>query len=285
MKHLLLIGHGYLGEEVARQALEADWRVTAVSRGEPGATSHPALREESADVSDSGSVSALESRIGQVDFVIHCASSGRGGIEAYEAVYLEGCRNLIAAFPETGLLFTSSSSVYGQTDGSVVTEESPAEPDRETGRLLRAAEEEVLRSGGWVFRLSGIYGDHRSVILRKFLRGEATLEENGERFLNQIHRADAASAIMLAANGSLEPGIWNVSDARPLRQLDCFTELCRLYGRPLPPTAPRDLNRKRGWTHKQVSSAKLQAAGWTPRFPSFLDAVESIAPTVDLRDT
>jgi hypothetical protein len=43
-------------------------------------------------------------------------------------VYLEGCRNLIAAFPGVRLLFTSSTSVYAQTDGAAVTEESAAEP-------------------------------------------------------------------------------------------------------------------------------------------------------------
>lgn len=282
MKHLLLIGHGYLGQETSRQALAAGWRVTAVSRGESGAAPQPGLTEETADVSDFDSVSALAARAGEVEFVVHCASSGRGGAESYEAVYLNGCRHLAAAFPKAGLLFTSSSSVYGQTDGSIVTEESPAEPDRDTGRLLRAAEDAVLSNGGWVFRLSGIYGDHRSVILRKFLRDEATLEENGERFLNQIHRADAASAVVMAAEGKLAPGIWNVSDARPLRQLDCFEELCRRFNRPMPPSAPRDLNRKRGWTHKQVSSAKLRSVGWQPRFPSFLDAVDSVAPTLDL---
>ena len=42
------------------------------------------------------------------------------------------------------LLFTSSTSVYAQTDGSVVTEESPAIPDRETGSLLLAAETVTL---------------------------------------------------------------------------------------------------------------------------------------------
>ena len=48
----------------------------------------------------------------------------------------------------------------------------------------------------------------------------------------------------------------------------------------MPPTGPRDPDRKRGWTHKRVSNAKLRATGWEPRFPCFLDAVESIAPTL-----
>jgi len=52
------------------------------------------------------------------------------------------------------------------------------------------------------------------------------------------------------------------------------------FGLPRRPTAPRDLNRKRGWTHKQVSNAKLRATGWTPEFPGFLDAAPGLAATL-----
>ena len=68
-------------------------------------------------------------------------------------------RNICARFSRgAALAFTSSTSVYAQGDGEWVTEESPAEPDRETGRVLRATEEFVLAGGGIVARLAGIYG-------------------------------------------------------------------------------------------------------------------------------
>jgi hypothetical protein len=53
--------------------------------------------------------------------------------------------------------------------------------------------------------------------------------------------------------------------------------LAALFQKPLPPSGPKDLDRKRGWTHKQVSNAKLLASGWRPKFPSFADAVSIIA--------
>ena len=56
----------------------------------------------------------------------------------------------------------------------------------------------------------------------------------------------------------------------------------RIFERPLPPTGPRDLDRKRGWTHKRVSNAKLVSTGWQPRFPCFLDAAREILPTLEL---
>ncbi|MEM9237885.1 MAG: hypothetical protein AAGB14_14015, partial [Verrucomicrobiota bacterium] len=171
-------------------------------------------------------------------------------------------------------------SVYPQTEGETVTEESPAEPDRETGQILREAEKVVLNHEGIIFRLSGIYGPGRSVILNKFLAGEATLEEDGRRILNQIHRDDAARGVLQAALGFCGPGIWNVSDSTPTSQLDTYSALARIFDKEMPPSVPRDLNRKRGWTHKRVDNAKLRSTGWTPRYPSFLDAAPEVAESL-----
>lgn len=263
--HLLLIGHGYLGAAIAERFRASGWRVTPVSL-------HGGVDVLACDVSDPRSVAQLP----VADAIVHCAASGRGGIESYQRVYVDGCENLVAMFPGTPVLFTSSTSVYGQTDGSMVTEESPADPDRETGRLLLAAETVVVDAGGFVARLSGIYGPGRSVILRKFRSGEAVIEEDGRRYLNQIHRDDAAAAVHHLLAGGLEPGIYNVSDSEPLTQLECHQGIARIFLRPLPPSGPRDLNRKRGWTHKRVSNAKLRATGWEPSFPCYLDAIESL---------
>ena len=224
------------------------------------------------DVSDAASVAELP----LAGAIVHCAASGRGGAEAYQRVYVDGCENLAQAFPGVPLLFTSSTSVYAQTDGSTVTEGSAARPDRETGRLLLAAERVVVESGGWVARLSGIYGPGRSVILRKFQAGEAVIEEDGRRILNQIHREDAAAAVFHLIASGAEPGIYNVSDSAPLSQRECYEAMARIFLRPLPPSGPRDLNRKRGWTHKRVSNAKLLATGWAPIFPCYLDALGSL---------
>ena len=265
---LLLIGHGYLGQAITREFRQHGWDVTTVAlSGGDGSVA--------CDIGDPEAVKKLP----PADFIVHCAASGRGGADAYQHVYVGGCRNLAAAFPGTPLLFTSSTSVYAQTDGSIVTEDSPAIPDRETGSLLLEAERITLAAGGIVARLAGIYGPGRSVILKKFLGGEAVIEEDGRRFLNQIHRDDAARAIFhLATSGA--NGIFNVSDSTPLSQLACYEKLAEIFSRPLPASGPRDLNRKRGWTHKQVSNGKLRATGWLPDYPAFTAAAASVAKTL-----
>ena len=44
--------------------------------------------------------------------------------------------HLLETFPEARILFTSSTSVYAQRDGSRVTEESETKPIRETSRIF-----------------------------------------------------------------------------------------------------------------------------------------------------
>jgi nucleoside-diphosphate-sugar epimerase len=183
-------------------------------------------------------------------------------------------RNLLDALGPKLPLFTSSTSVYAQTDGSLVTEESPADPSRETGLLLRETEELVLSHGGIVTRLAGIYGRGRSVLLKKFFTGEAVIEGDGRRWVNQIHRDDIASALHVLIRRGM-PGIYNVSDNTPMTQREIYEWLATRHGMPLPPSGPIDPNRKRGWTSKRVSNLKLRAFDWAPKFPSFFDAVES----------
>ncbi len=274
--HSLLIGHGYLGSALAARLDRSGCPVTAVSRFAEPTAAYPVL---SGDVSSQDSLRGIASalRAGKPDVIVHCASSSRGGPEAYRSVFVEGLRNLHEVFPGVPVLFTSSSSVYGQVDGSVVTEESETRPDRETSRLLCEAETIARDGGGIVLRLAGIYGPGRSVHLKKMLNGSATMEEGGvSRFLNQIHRHDAVAAIAHLLVGGVEnfrSRVFNVADDTPLTQRECYEGLAAFFHLPLPPTAPPATHRKRAWTHKIVSNAALRATGWRPLYPSFLDAV------------
>ena len=276
---ILIVGHGYLGaalaEEVDRRRLA---EVVAMHRGADSAGGVCSLL--SGDVSSRESLAAVVERAfpAPPDFVVHCASSGRGGADAYRAVFVDGLRNLAALLPGTPVLFTGSTSVYGQTDGSTVDETSETAPDRETGRLLVEAESIAREGGGVALRLAGIYGPARSVHLRRLLDGSATIEDaDPSRYLNQIHRDDAVGAIVhLLGLGEGFPrgGVFNVVDDTAITQRECYETLAARFGLPVPPLAPPDPGRKRGWTHKIVSNAALRELGWEPGYPSFFDAVE-----------
>lgn len=276
--HVLVLGAGYVGRAFAARLAAGGAAVTAVTGSQESAAElaagEPDWRVRPADVSWDEAVSALARELPPVDVALLAVSSGRGGAEAYRKAYVQGARNLVAAFPKARKLYTGSTSVYAQIDGGWVDETSPAEPDRETGRLLLEAERILLEGGGTVARIAGIYGPGRSVLLRKFLSGEAVIEGDGTRWINQAHRDDIVSALARLATEPAAAGqIYNVADDRPLTQRECYEWLAAHFGRPLPPPAPPDYDRKRGWTHKRVANAKLRALGWRPAFPSFFEAV------------
>jgi len=273
---VLVVGHGYLGSALASRLFAEGFPVAAVNRASSPPAPYPLY---AADVGLESSLRALGAFPGfrAPGVIVHCASSSRGGAGAYRSVFLDGVRNLESIFPGTPLIFTGSSSVYAQCDGSLVDENSPASPDRETSRILLETEGLVREGGGIVLRLAGIYGPGRSVHLKRLFEGSATIEE-GEisRYLNQIHRDDAVAAIVHLLKRGVENhrgAVFNVADDQPITQRDCYESLAALFGLPVPPTAPPDLERKRGWTNKRVSNAALRATGWSPVYPGFVEAV------------
>ena len=279
MPRALIVGCGFVGEAAADLFHANGWEVTGWTHSEESAARLSAEKPypvAAHDITDADHVRAAARQHpgGRVlDALVDCVSSGRGGgPEQYRRVYLDGARHLAAAFQPVRFVYTGSTSVYAQTDGSLVDEASPAVPDRETGRILLETEATVLAvPGGTVARLAGIYGPGRSVLLKKFLADEAVVEGDGSRWLNQIHRDDAAAALFRLAQPDAPPGVYNVPDGTPLTQLALYQGLAARFGRPLPPSGPEDRSRKRGWTSKRVSNARLRSLGWQPRYPSFLD--------------
>jgi nucleoside-diphosphate-sugar epimerase len=173
MPKVLIAGCGFVGLAAARLFHAQGWTVAGCSYSEESAArlvGEP-FPVRSCDISNPESLQTHQDWQA-MDAVVHCASSGRGGADAYRRVYLEGLRNLSEILAPRLLIFTSSTSVYAQTDGAWVTEESEAAPDRETGRVLREAEDFLLERRGAVARLAGIYGPGRSVLLRKFFEGD-----------------------------------------------------------------------------------------------------------------
>ena len=278
MGRVLVVGCGFVGEATADLFHARGWEVfgwthSAESAARLSAEKPYRVSAHDITVAESVNVAARELQAsGLIDVLVDCVSSGRGGgVEQYRRVYLDGARHLSAAVWAARFVYTGSTSVYAQLDGGWVDEESPAVPDRETGRVLRETEAVVLAApGGIVARLAGIYGSGRSVLLKKFLEGDAVVEGDGGRWLNQIHREDAAAALFRLAQADAFPGIYNVADGTPLTQRELYRGLAERFGREMPPSGPEDRNRKRGWTSKRVSNAKVKALGWEPRYPSFL---------------
>ena len=281
MARVLIAGCGYLGQATADLFVAHGWEVEGWTRSAEAARklSEKSYRIEAIDLSDATQVAARDN---EFDAVIHSASTGGGDPNRYRQVYLEGLRNLLDRFARSKILFISSTSVYAQTGGEWVTEESAAEPKHPTAKILRETEQLALDHKGTVARLAGIYGPRRSHLLKTFSAGEAVIDPQKDRFINQIHRDDAVSALFLLVDRQLPTGeIFNVVDNEPILQSECYRWLAEKLSRPLPPTGTSTSKRKRGWSNKRVSNAKLRGFDWIPQYPTFAEGMEkSILPSL-----
>jgi nucleoside-diphosphate-sugar epimerase len=199
--------------------------------------------------------------------LIHCLSGKQGrDADAYRVVYCETLRNLIDVLAPKFTAFTSSTSVYPQNDASEVDENSPV-GGTPTGDVLLAAEQIALDTSGATVRLGGIYGPGRARFIESARANEPLPFGSPDAFINLIHRDDAARALFHVGSHRL-PGVFNAVDDHPARRAD-LAESIRT-GRPLA-TAMPDAS-----AGKRVKNSKLRSAGWSPRYPSVLDALPEL---------
>jgi nucleoside-diphosphate-sugar epimerase len=266
---VLIVGCGYvglpLGAELVRRGHEVfGLRRSVLAEIELKAAGITPLH---ADITQPETLTQLPR---DFDWVVNCSASGGGGAEAYRRVYLEGNRNLVnwlADVPLKKFVYTSSTSVYAQNDGSIVTEQSPAEPTADTAKVLVETEKLLLAAArqknfpAVILRVAGIYGPGRGHSFKQFLRGEARIEGDGSRMLNMIHRDDLIGFIIAALELGSPGEIYNAVDDEPVSQLQFFEWLAAELNRPLPlkVAADGEVSRKRGITNKRVSNAKLRA--------------------------
>jgi nucleoside-diphosphate-sugar epimerase len=277
---VLIVGCGYvglpLGAELVRQGHEVSGlRRTSSAEAELKAAG---IQPLIADITKPDDLAGLSSPF---DWVVNCVSSSKGGAEDYREVYFNGTRNLIewlSSTPPKKFVHTSSTSVYGQTDGSSVKETSPVEPAGETGKVLVATEKLLLdvatqgRFPAVILRVAGIYGPERGHLFLQYLKNEATIEGQGERFINMIHRDDLVGIIIAALKHGRPGEIYIAADDEPVAHVHFFRWLSEALGKWMPPFAAESENagRKRGRTNKKLQNRKLKMElGYQFKYPTF----------------
>ena len=204
-KSLLIFGCGYVGLELARQSIELGWSVTAFTRNQQ--TAEKAARIGAKSVTGILQDKEWWGRLSlNYDYIVNSVGAFSPSLEGYQQSYLMGMQSIIDWLDQTNgrvknLIFTSSSSVYPQTDGSLVNEESENYEVSERGKILLNAERVCLQASGklatrsFVVRLSGLYGPGRHLLVDKIRRQEP-MSGNPDRVLNLTHRDDAVSAVL-----------------------------------------------------------------------------------------
>jgi nucleoside-diphosphate-sugar epimerase len=283
----LIVGCGYVGLPLGMELVRLGHEVSGLRRSAAAENELKAagIQPLFGDVTRPETLARLPR---EFDWVVNCVAAG-GGADDYRQVYLQGTRNLIEwlapASAEASarqalkkFVYTSSTSVYGQTDGSQVKESSPAEPLAETARILVETEKVLLAAvaerkfPAVILRVAGIYGPDRGHWFKQFLKDEARMEGDGSRFLNMIHRDDLIGCIIAALKNGRAGEIYNAADDEPVSQLHFFQWLAQALDKPLPSSEPDNSveNRKRGVTNKRVLNRKLKMElGHQFKYPNF----------------
>jgi nucleoside-diphosphate-sugar epimerase len=276
----LIVGCGYVGLPLGRELVRLGHEVYGLRRTDPAGNELQAagLRPLVGDVTRPETLAGLPR---EFDWVVNCVASRGGGADDYRQIYLQGTRHLIewlAAAPPGKFVYTSSTSVYGQTDGSPVKETSPTEPLVETAKILRETEKLLLAAvaerkfPAVILRVAGIYGPERGHAFRQFLKNEARIEGDGSRCLNMIHRDDLIGCLVAALKSGRPGEIYNAVDDEPVTQTNFFQWLAEELGKAPPPAVPEntDESRNRGVTNKRVSNRKLKMElGCQFKYPNF----------------
>jgi nucleoside-diphosphate-sugar epimerase len=292
---LLVVGAGWLGAEVARDAVALGMEAFTLQR-----TPHPPVSGAAAVVGDVGTAAndagVLRALPDTVEHVVLAMAPSAARGDDY-AAYPRGAAGAVALAARLGartLLYTSSTGVYGRLDGGVVRETDPLPPADGRVGWLRQAEAAVLGAGdagmvasAHVLRVAGLYGPERDPA-RRLAAGDL----DDPRWMNLAWRGDVVSAVLgRLAGGHTGAHRWNCSDGVPV-QLGAVVRALRgepaavtipgwqddgAGGAPEAPPAGRD-----GRGNQRVSAAALRADGWTPMMATVYHGLQALGHAVSL---
>lgn len=261
-----VVGAGYLGSALHELLVAGGWASWRIDLD-------PSRADARADATDPGQLAACG--LPQPDVVFVAVSTAGGDAAHFASLYPEVCRAVATCCPQARLVLCSSTSVYGRVGGEVVTEETPCRPRREQGAILLEAERLVLERGGVVARLGALYGPGRCRAVQRYVQGEDCLGGDWDRWVNFIHRDDAASALVHLAQVAAPGSIYNVSDATPMQKGQFFSLMWESTGLPFPMRASVRAG-KAGATSQRVDTSALRATGWAGAYPSLASALAEL---------
>jgi nucleoside-diphosphate-sugar epimerase len=241
MKRILIVGSG----DVACRALPwltRRFRVLALVRQQEAAVELRALGAVPlvADLDDRRSLHRLA---GIADAVLHFAPPPQSGAGDPRMARLLAALASRGSLPQ-GLIYISTTGVYGDCAGARVDETRPSNAQTARGRR-RVDAERRLRSFGRrnrvrvaLLRAPGIYAADR-LPLERLRRGDPVLAADDDVHTNHIHADDLARIACLALFRALPGRAYNASDDSTMRMGDYFDAVADRFDLPRPPRVAR----------------------------------------------
>lgn len=277
-RRLVVVGLGYSGTAVAREASAAGWQVTGTAR-DPSRTEVPPGATLITFAEAAPAIAAAT-------HLLVTVPPGEGGdpvLTAYAGAIrtAEGLR---------WIGYISTTGVYGDRGGAWVDETTPPAPSQDRSRRRIEAEQAWATLAGSravdLFRTGGIYGPGRSAFDDLRAGTARRIIKPGHAF-GRIHRDDIALAVLAAARQDRPPGlrVLHLVDDAPAESAEVMEEAAHLL-RIAPPPAIPFAEAERGmspmarsfWAEsRRVSNAATKAAlGITWRYPSFREGLRAI---------
>ena len=285
---VLIAGCGYLGQEAALRWTDAGIPVFVITRSQEKAKSFERLRIRPI-IGDLAS--GCLPRLPDIDTVLWSVGYERSEGVSRDTVWINGLSCLLADLPLTvrRFIYVSSTSVYGQSGGETVTEDTLPDPATESGRCCLKAEHLVREFGSSrqpmfrtiVLRMAGLYGPHRLLRRISELKSGIPLPDSPGQLLNLIHRTDAATAVLWMAAIQNPPTSLNVVNTGTLTRGDYYRELARLSGAPEPKFENRAPRERRGRNKRVVSVIRDRLGipfAWDDVRAGLRDAVSQTQP-------
>lgn len=284
--HVLIAGCGWLGTSVGVALKQLGHRVTGLRRGAGDTLRAAGLEPLQLDLVAPGAALRLP---GDLDAIVACQAADGESVEAYRATYLDATRTLLDATrrrPVRAFVYTGSTGVFGQRDGSDVGEHTPVAPVTPTGAVLAEAERQVLGAHEHgvptrLVRLSGLYGPGRYGVVERVRSGRLSLGPGDGIWTNWCHLADAVALVLAALDRGRDGAIYHGSDADPATRRVLVEWVAQRFGfaahrrTDLDPAPSR-----RGGTNRRISGARTRAElGLELQFPSFREGLEPCAQT------
>ncbi|WP_088240046.1 SDR family oxidoreductase [Calothrix rhizosoleniae] len=272
--NITIIGCGYVGYALAkywqdRMSLMITATTTTIERiPELQAVSHKVVVVKGDDSA------GLKSILKDQDVAI--LSIGSKKFTPYEETYLQTAKNLVPVLQDNStlkqLIYTSSSSIYGNQDGVVVDEQTPPNPTSSTGKVLRETEEVLMTASNerlrvCILRLGGIYGPGRELVKIYSRVAGKTRPGNGQQPANWIHLDDIVGGIELARHQHLQ-GIYNLVDDANLTNREVIDRVCEQHN--LPKVIWDSSQSSQRQYNANISNQKIKDAGYKLLHPNMI---------------
>jgi nucleoside-diphosphate-sugar epimerase len=234
---VLIVGCGDIGRRVALLLQAAGREVTGLVRSKKSAVplAESGIRSLAVNLNDPDE---LENLPGAGGLVFYFASPPGGGIT--DPKVCNFCAAASGSKAPKRVVYISTSGVYGDCGGAVVTEKTPVNPQTTRAKRRYYAEQTFKQWGQAqgveviILRVTGIYGPGR-LPLSRLHEGHPLLRIEESLPTNRIH-ADDLAQVCVAAAEKADPGdIFNVSDGHPSTMTEYFLALADLCGIPHPP--------------------------------------------------